>query len=164
MVENKKPIRSKNFEVLNARTRRPVMNFLKEHYGFTGKLDYALILTVKSKLYAVSRTVFDMPVEQLKVNSFGVYFGEWKDDQLRLSIEGSQMIGKECSKNIIELTGDEVQLWMQGKPVPRTPVMNGQGAVLIVSGKDYLGGGKIGEDTLHNYVPKNRRIRFALEV
>lgn len=154
-----KPVK-KSFEVLNAKTSKPILSFLEEHYGYTKKFPYALILTAKEKLYCVDREVFELPVERLRVNSFGLYFGEWRKEELRFSIEGSQIVGPDCTKNIIDLDEEQVKQWMFGEDIPRVDTMKGEGYVLIRSGNDFLGCGRLVDDRLMNFVPKNRRVRL----
>ena len=158
-AKKEKPV----FQALNNREAKPILAYLTEHFGFEGTLDYAFILTAKNKLYAASKEIFNLAVEELRVSSFGVYFGEWRDDQLRPSIEGSQIIGPKCTKNVIDLTIDQRNQWMNGEQINRTEQMiETHGVVILRCEDDYLGSGKISTELIYNYVPKNRRVRFSL--
>ncbi|HLC85074.1 MAG TPA: hypothetical protein VJH22_04740 [Candidatus Nanoarchaeia archaeon] len=147
-----------NAHALNAKESRPILEFLKDHFGFTGSFEFAFIIASKERLFAATKEIFSLPVEQLKVSSYGVYFGEWREGTLRLSIEGSQIVGPHCSKNIVEITEDQRADWMSGEDIDRTEDMDAKGIVLIKCGKDFLGCSKTGETKLSNYVPKNRRV------
>ena len=131
MVERKK------ITFLTTKTMRPLLGYLKEHYGYEGKFEFALVITAKSKVYAVTKEVFDLPVETLRVNSFGVYIGEWRHEEFRLSIEGSQLIGPECTKNVVTLNKDQLKQWMAGEPLPLADNISGEGFVILKFGDDF---------------------------
>lgn len=160
-MAEQKDARPKHYQALNNRTLKPILNFLKEHFGFSKKLDYVFLLSSKSRLYAASRELFDLPVEKLKINSFGVYFGEWRNEEVRLSIEGSQIIGPHCTKNVLELTVEQRDIWMAGLDMPKGD-FSGYGFMLIKCGDDFLGCARLTDETLLNYVPKNRRKRLEV--
>ena len=147
---------------LKSKEVKQIKEMIKQQWGFTKKLDYLFFLSKKDKLYIASRDILDADLSKTRINSIGVYFGEYRQDrkELRLTIEGSQMIGPSAKKNILELDDQEVIQWMKGKDIERD--FNMQGFVIIKHNTDYLGCGKIKEEkkVLLNYVPKVRRVRL----
>ena len=117
--------------------------------------DYAVYINQKDKIYIITRNVCGLDLSRLRINSVGLYFGKLKNNELRLSIEGSQLVGETAKKNILELDNKQSELWMQGQDVEIDTSFRGY--VIIKHNKDFLGCGKI-SDKLHNYVPKERRI------
>jgi len=143
------------WKILTSKEIRALGVMLEEQFGFTGKLDYAFLQNSEDNLYAVSRDVAMVEWQKLPVKAMGNYFGELKKG-LRLSIEGSQMAGPHCSKNIIDLSKEELMQWLKGHDLPTDSAL--QGLVLVRHGKDFLGCGTVKEKTLLNFVPKIRRL------
>ena len=84
--------------------------------------------------------------KNLKIDSIGMYFGEHEGSQIRLSIEGSQLVGKYANKNIIEIDKSLAKLWMHGYDLELSAVKipeDAHGFVIIKSGEDFLSCGRI---------------------
>lgn len=148
-----------NLKILNKKETKHILQVLEEQYGFQGELDYAFLLSTKNKIYIISKAFADINDQNLRIDTAGLYFGELKDDAIRLSIEGSQMIGRQCAKNIIEISKDDEKKWMFGMNIPYTQQLpKGKGYLLIRSGDDYLGSSSLKNNELLNYIPKTRYI------
>lgn len=143
------------WKILTSKEIRGIHSQLEEQFGFTGKLDYGFIQNKEDNLYIITRDVAMIDWQKLHVTAMGNYFGELKKG-LRLSIEGSQLVGPKCTKGIIDLDTNDVMLWLKGNDLPtkhKTP-----GLVIIRHGKDYLGCGSVKEGMILNFVPKIRRL------
>jgi len=126
--------------------------------------DYAFLLSEKNKVYIVNREIFDLDLSKLRVNSMGVYLGELKRDALRLSIEGSQLIGPKSTKNVVELDKKELREWLKGNNIELKNKDIETGAFVIIKSKDkddFLGTGRYSQEKIFNFVPKVRRLRSA---
>jgi NOL1/NOP2/fmu family ribosome biogenesis protein len=86
-----------------------------------------------------------------------LYFAETGDDRVRLSIEGSQIIGKIATKNILEVDEETAKKWIKGGDIPSEQEF--EGFVIIKNGSDFLGCGKYRQKTILNFIPKARRIK-----
>ena len=96
--------------------------------------------------------------EQLHINSMGLYFADInKYDELRLSIEGSQLVGPHATKNILELNEEQVRAYFRSEEIPMdtkdTPF------VLLKYNADFFGTSKIKDKKLLNYLPKAHRTK-----
>tara|TARA_B100000315_G_C14463725_1_gene534973 strand:+ start:395 stop:832 length:438 start_codon:yes stop_codon:yes gene_type:complete len=140
--------------ILNTREQKEIYGFLKDQWGFTEKLDYVFLLSAKGKIYLAKKSVFDVDLDKLNVSSVGMYFGEVEKDGLRVSIEGSQLIGPKASKGIVEV--DDFKEWMSGGQVECDEKLGSY--VLVRCNGDYLGCGKAKEGKVLNYVGKVRRL------
>jgi NOL1/NOP2/fmu family ribosome biogenesis protein len=78
------------------------------------------------------------------------------NEELRLSIEGSQIIGKVAKRNVLELDDDLAKKWMSGEDFEIKTELNG--FVIIKNRVDFLGCGRVAKGKLFNYVPKERRV------
>ncbi|MDO8481151.1 MAG: hypothetical protein Q7S65_05060 [Nanoarchaeota archaeon] len=143
--------------ILNSKQVREIVANLKERFGFEGKLEYVFLLNNKERLYIVNPEIAAIPLSNLRINTLGMYFGEWKRNEVRLSIEGSQRIGPDCTKNVLELDDEQTKEWLKGYDVPL--VYPDRGYLLIKHGSDFLGCARALDDKLQNFVPKNRRVK-----
>ena len=113
----------------------------------------------KDKIFIVNNDISKIDLDKIRINNMGMYFGEMKDSNLRLSIEGSQLIGNSVKKNILELDDYELNSWVKGEDFVMETELNG--FVLIKHKNDFYGTGRMGNGKLFNFVPKARRLRVV---
>jgi len=107
----------------------------------------------------MTRDLENIDTTEMKVDSMGVYFATLARDGIRLSIEGSQMIGPIATKNVLEIDDETTRLWLKGNDLEPKEIPNGiSGFILLKNKKDFLGCGKIKGQQVLSFVPKNRRI------
>lgn len=145
-------------KVLNTREVKKILDWLKEHYGIKElKIDKVFLKSAKDKIYLVSRKVSELETKNLRINLVGMYFAKEEKNGIRLSIEGSQIIGPKATKNVIELGEQQVSNWIKGQDISCDA--DAEGFVIIKNGKDFYGVGNCKEGKVLNYVPKERRIK-----
>ena len=132
---------------------------LEKRFGFKKKIEYAFLINNKNRIYIINKEFSNIDITKLKINSLGLYFGETRDGEIRLSIEGSQLIGNDCPENVLELTEKEAKEWLRGTDIEKD--VKNRGYVLMKYEKDFLGCGRAVENKILNFVPKNRRIRSS---
>jgi NOL1/NOP2/fmu family ribosome biogenesis protein len=148
----------KNLLILNTREIKEILTILKKQWGFNEKLNYVFLRNAKGKIYIVNKDINRIELEKMRIDSIGLYFGEQRNGTIRLSIEGSQMIGQYANKNLIELTEKETDEWLKGENITFKN-KEGNAFVILKNGTDILGCGRHKEGKIHNYVPKERRLR-----
>ncbi|MEM4282102.1 MAG: hypothetical protein QXU88_00350 [Candidatus Woesearchaeota archaeon] len=148
--------------ILRAKEKKEIFRLLKEQWGFDKQLDLVFLATPKGNIYVASREIFRLPLELLRQTSIGLYFGELHEG-IRLSIEGSQLVGPASTKNVVELNDTEVISWLKGNDLKKRGEWFGY--VLLKHGKDFLGCGKYKpeEGKILNFIPKARRLGIAVE-
>ncbi|MBI2133550.1 hypothetical protein HYU11_02610 [Candidatus Woesearchaeota archaeon] len=146
-----------SLKILNSKQVKDIMRILHDRWGFEGRLDYAFLINNKDRIFLVSRDVGRLDFSKLRVNSMGLYFGEFKDENLRLTIEGSQIIGPGASMNVVEISRKELFAWLRGEDLLRE--CDSSGFVIIRSGSDFVGCGRYSNGVIKNFVPKTRRVR-----
>jgi NOL1/NOP2/fmu family ribosome biogenesis protein len=144
-----------NLKVLNSKERKKVFALIEEQYGCDFGENFEFFINSRNKIFIMSKSFGEIDVSLLRVNSLGMYLGELYQNVLRLSIEGSQAIGKIAKKNILELDDIQAERWMKGEDFEVDTDING--FVLIKNNNDFLGCGKVAGKKLYNYVPKERR-------
>jgi NOL1/NOP2/fmu family ribosome biogenesis protein len=120
---------------------------------------YYFFISDKNKVYIVNMKIGEIPLDNIRLNSHGLYFCEMSDEKIRLSIEGSMIIGKHATKGILELDNATARLWMKGNDIECDAGLNG--FAIIKNGNDFLGCGKCVNGKVYNYIPKVRRINSA---
>lgn len=150
----------RNLSILNSREKKHLVAILKDQYGYTGDLPFVVLKNRKNKLYIVNREIERLTLEDHRVDSYGLYIGELYNSQVRLSIEGAQLIGPHASKNIVELEGEQFEQWMKRFNIPweEDP---GQGFLIVKHKNDFIGCGKFANGAIHNYVSKSRALQVV---
>jgi len=155
----------RNAEILNSKKIKNIMKLLQEQWGYEEKLDFGF-LQKENDVFLVSRDIDKIDLGQLHVNSLGLYFAELRNNELRLSIEGSQIIAKKAKKNVISLSDDQLQQWLTGQDIELDDASIGDVSsnyesncfALIRHNDDFFGCGRVKQGILLNFVPKSRRL------
>ena len=134
-------------------TTLKVSKIIEEQFG--AKINLKFKEAGKRKVYAYKECT-NLENQPVEVVHYGVYFGRLEKGELRLSIEGAQLIGKKAKKNIIEIDHDKAVKWMSGENL--RVESEAQGYVILKWKNYYLGCGEIKNGTITNFVPKDRRI------
>lgn len=145
-------------EPLNSREVKVIVKMLEAQWGFAEKFPYAMLQSSKDRLYLLTPTIAEVDLSALNIDAAGLYFGELRKGQIRLSIEGSQLIGPKATKNIANIDAGTMRQWLKGEDIPWSGP--GEGFLLIQCNGDFLGTGKYQPDEgkILNFVPKARRI------
>ncbi|HLC63267.1 MAG TPA: hypothetical protein VJJ21_03015 [Candidatus Nanoarchaeia archaeon] len=148
-----------NYKIFNSRDKKKLLEELEEYYGIKDlKLDYVFLQNPKGRIYITNRDIEKIPLNSIRINSLGLYFANQDKPGLRLSVEGSQIIGKQAAKNILEINKEQTNQWFSGEDIKTESKL--QGFVLVKHKEDFLGCGNLTQGTLHNYLGKERRIRI----
>ena len=149
------------FKAMNTRERKVILKIIKEQWGCDYKVEHYFMLSPKDRIYLLNHDYDLVKEKKLRINTPGIYFAEYnyKRQQVRLSIEGSQIIGPLATKNVLDVSKEQFRDWLKGNDIPANDDCSG--FVIVKSGKDYAGSGAFKEGNILNYVPKARRIRCA---
>jgi len=123
--------------------------------------DYAFLLSTKDNLYIINREVDNIDFTKLNINAIGLYFAELKNGEIRLSIEGSQLVGPFATKNVVEISDDEIKLWFKGNDLNKE--CDCSGFVLLTNKDIFVGCGRYSQGIIYNFVPKARRLIEIVE-
>ena len=146
----------KTLRILNTREVKEIMKKLEQQFGITYKLDYAFLLDQQQKIWLVHKDINLIDFEQLRINTIGLYFAEInKYGEIRLTIEGSQIVGQFATKNVVVLDEKDVRLYFKGEDVPMD--VEGSPFLLLKFRDDFFGCAKYKDGELLNYLPKVHR-------
>ena len=149
-----------NIKILNKKEIKSILELIKNQWGASADMTYAFLKTDKGKIYVVNSDISRLELGKLRINSIGLYFAEIRDEGIRLSIEGSQIIGPKSKKSALELNDNEAKEWMRGNDLE----MKGDfsGFLIIKHKEDFLGCGKYANGKILNYIGKARRVNSII--
>ncbi len=129
---------------------------IKEQWGADFKDDFVFLMSTKNRIYLAHKDIGKVNLNKLKINTIGMYFAEFRKEKLRLSIEGSQLIGPLAKKNVVELPDVFIIPWLRGIDIAFKA--EGSDFVIIKNKSDFMGCGKVMQDKILNFIPKARRL------
>jgi len=144
-------------KILNNKEIKEVLKLIENQWGAKIRLDYGLLKNNKNRIFIISKSISKIDTSKLRLNSIGMYFCEIDKQGIRLSIEGTQIVGPKAVKNIVELSEEEAKRWLKGENLEKECKECG-GFIILRHNKDFLGNGKYAHSRILNYVGKARRI------
>src|SRR3990167_7622870 len=138
---------------LNSKETKEILKLIEEQWGAKLKLDYTFAKNSKNRVFIVNKDINKIDFSKLRINSIGMYFCDL-ENEIRLSIEGSQIIGPKATKNVVEVSEEQTKKWMKGGDLEIEDKGNCNGFVIIKHENDFLGTGKFKEYRILNYVSK----------
>lgn len=159
--------------ILNSKEIKEITKLIESQWGVKLNLDYTFLKHSKTqeifdskkgknfsgnqecRIFIVNKDIKNIEFEALRISSVGMYFCEVDRKGIRLSIEGSQLIGPKAVKNIAEISEEQAKQWFRGEDLK----INGSysGFVILKHKNDFLGNGKFRDGVVLNYVTKSRR-------
>jgi NOL1/NOP2/fmu family ribosome biogenesis protein len=138
-----------------------IESLIEKNYKTKIDLKQFLVFCSKEKIWIVSKDILKLNLKKLKINSLGLYIGKLKrNNKIHLSLEGSQIVGKNANKNIVILDEADAKKFMQGFDIKPKKEINCEyhNFVIVKFGDEILGSGLLTEEKLKNLIPKSRRI------
>ena len=151
-------------KILNSKEKKQIFKIMKEQWDTDTDIlrNFAFIKKPSGKIFISNIEAASLEQElDLKVYSIGNYFAKEEKESLRMSIEGSQIIGPNSKKNVIDLSKEQIEEWIMGNNV--TIPKNFKGYCLVKNLNDFFGCGIAKEGTLLNHIPKTRRIKNIIK-
>lgn len=144
---------------LSNKDKKKILEQLNNQYGIS-KLPYLLIKfgQEKLRLYTgnLSKEELQALDNKLIVENIGLYFAKWENHELRLTIDGLQLLKHQITKNILELTEEQAEQWLRGFDLE---ISSEKSWKILKYKNEFLGCGKSTGEKITNFVPKERRIK-----
>jgi NOL1/NOP2/fmu family ribosome biogenesis protein len=139
---------------------KEVERIIEKNYGTELNLrKFAVFKTKYDKIWIAYKKIFELQLEKMNVNYIGMYIGKLKrNEKIHLSTEGSQLIGKTATKNVVVLS--EAEKFLSGFNVKPDKEINCDyhNFVIVRTEREILGCSLLIEEGIKNLVPKSRRI------
>ncbi|MFH1182183.1 MAG: hypothetical protein V1702_04450 [Candidatus Woesearchaeota archaeon] len=145
---------------LNSHEIKAIDEAVMRQFGTELPKGYAYVLRKDGDLFMVNRDVERIELSKININSLGLYIGEFRGDEFRPGIEGSQILGPLAKKNVISINKEQMAKWFSGEEIESSE--DASGYVILKSGSDFVGCGKLIEGKVTNFVPKTRRVKVLL--
>lgn len=148
-------------KILSKEEKNLIQKQLERQFGIK-KLPGLIVKKGKERLflfigYAHPKEIKDIEAKII-VERVGIYFAKEEASGIRLSMEGTQLLKDQISKNTFELDEKQVKEWMYGNEIN---VSTGKKGFVVMKHKnDFLGCGKASEEKITNFVPKTRRLKY----
>ena len=147
-------------KILSKKEKEELATQLEKQFGIKNA-EGIFLMRGQERIFLFQGSLTEKQIKELEnvvpVERVGVYFGKNINGQIRLSIEGTQMLKNQITKNIFELDDKQLELWMKGQEIL---IETGKNDFLVMKYKDnFLGCGKASEKKITNFIPKNRRLR-----
>jgi NOL1/NOP2/fmu family ribosome biogenesis protein len=146
-----------SLRILNSREKKAINERLMQQWGCEFDKSMVFLLSNKDKLYLADKDIELIDLSTIRVDRIGAYVATVDEKDVRLSIEGAQILGPHVKKNIIELSDAELNDWFHGKDIEKE-VKDVSGFAILKHNNDFVGSGKITSKGILNFVPKTRRI------
>jgi len=144
-------------KILNSKEIKEIHKAIEKQWGAKIKMDYGFLRNNKNRVFIINRDISKIDFSKLRLNSIGMYFCEIDERGIRLSIEGSQIVGNHAKKNVVEINEEEAKRWFKGEDLEKE-CRNCSGFVILKNKSDFLGTGKYSNGRILNYVSKSRRV------
>jgi len=152
-------------EFIFSTEKREIMKKLA-YYGIN-ELPFLLISSGKEKIRGYSGSLSLEEIRKLQKNSrvevVGIYLFHEYPEEIRFSLDALHLLKNQITKNIIELTNEQKDKWFRGEDILLTKEeqekFGGErkGFKVIKHKDDFIGMGKLTDDRIVNYLPKERR-------
>ncbi|MGV8162640.1 MAG: hypothetical protein ACP5N2_04900 [Candidatus Nanoarchaeia archaeon] len=150
-----------SLEILNSKEIKEIMKQLKDQFDLDEKLDFVFLRNNKEKVYVTTRSIENIDLNSLRIDSLGLYFGKYYNDGFRLTIEGAQLIADKCKKNVIEISQEQKHEWLLGKDIK---IEGHENSFVILKWKnDILGCAKVKHENALNSIPTSRTLHTVNE-
>ena len=136
---------------------KPTIKVLNLYAGIGG--NRKLWENVEVTAVEINKDIAKISLDKIRINSIGLYIAELKNNEVRLSIEGSQIIGPKAKKNVIELEEKNEREWLKGRDIELKT--KEKGFVILKNKDNYLGSGKVKQNNILNFIPKIRRLNVS---
>jgi NOL1/NOP2/fmu family ribosome biogenesis protein len=154
-----------DISIINSKELKIMLIRLSTQFGIKDTKPFTKLLFLKNhkkKIFLTNKTEKNFKLNLKRSEKAGIYFGTInKDESIRLSLEGSQIIGKVATKNILQLEHAQAESWLKGYDFDIPQLEDGY--YLLKYKEDFLGCGLIKENKLHNFLPKTRRLKVLYE-
>jgi len=147
-------------KILSQKEKQKLIEQLNKQFGIK-KIPGIITMCGRERLFLFQGNFNEKQIRELEqtipIERVGIYFGKDINGQIRLSIEGTQLLKEQITKNIFEFDEKQAEHWMKGNELN---IKTEKNDFLIMKYKDnFLGCGKASAEKITNFIPKSRRLK-----
>ncbi len=141
--------------------KKEIENKLNEQFGIK-KIPGMLLKSGEERIFFFQGSFNEKQIkdieENIPIERVGFYFATYLNEEIRLSLEGVELLKDQIKKNTFELDEKQAEQWMMGSELN---IATGKQAILVMKHKNYfLGCGKASKEKIGNFIPKSRRLKY----
>lgn len=140
---------------LNEQWEAEMWRLIRTQFGVNPLPGYRLVRSGQRRIRLVTQAAYQLIPLLPKPEVIGLYLGELGPSGIRLSLDGSQLIGPHATRQVVSLTSDQAEAWLRGETIGIEDSCRGY--VIVRHQSDFLGCGSLSGGRLHNFLPKDRR-------
>ena len=144
---------------LTSTDKKKILEQLNKQFGITS-LPYLIIQFGKEKLRLYTGNLSKEELyhldNEVRIENIGLYFAKYEGEEIRLTIDGVQLLKSQITKNILELNDNQANQWLKGNDLD---IITEKGWKILKHNNEFLGCGKSTGERITNFMPKERRIK-----
>jgi NOL1/NOP2/fmu family ribosome biogenesis protein len=149
-------------KIFNEKEKAGIEKQLHEKFGIKS-LPGKILMLGAERLFFFTGELSDEELKKIElitpIEKIGCYFAKLIDEKIKLTIEGTQILKNQISKNIFEINEKQAEEWMSGRELNIKTGMKGFVVIKNQKTEDLLGCGKASENKITNFIPKSRRLK-----
>lgn len=147
-------------KILTQQERKKIEQKLSQQFGIR-EIPGKITMRGAEKLFFFTGEIDEEEIRKIEeiapIEKIGVYFAKIINDDIKLTIEGTQILKEQINKGIFEIDEEQAEEWMMGRELNINTGL--KGFIVIKHGEDLLGCGKASENKITNFIPKSRRLK-----
>ncbi|MFH1359132.1 MAG: hypothetical protein ABIH37_04540 [archaeon] len=146
---------------LTSASKKKILNQLNQQYGIS-TLPYLLLQFGKEKIRLYSGLLSNQELidldKNINIETIGLYSVNQptNQDQIRLTLDGTQLFKSQITKNILEINNKQSDQWLRGSDLD---IQTDNNFKILSNNNNFLGCGKSTGEKITNFIPKERRIK-----
>lgn len=151
-----------SMKILTESEKKKIEKKLNEQFGIK-EIPGQILMLGAERLFFFSGEINNEELKNIEliapIDKVGVYFAKLIDEDIKLTIEGTQLLKSQISKNIFEINDKQAEEWMMGRELNISTGIKGFIVIKNKETNDLLGCGKASENKITNFIPKSRRLK-----
>ena len=147
-------------KILSEQEKRKIENQLHAQFGIK-EIPGKIVMRGEERLFFFTGEIDEDGIRKLEqsapIEKVGVYFAKLINEEIKLTIEGTQLLKEQITKGIFQINDSQAEEWMMGRELNLKSGL--KGFVVMKNNDDYLGCGKASENKITNFIPKERRLK-----
>ena len=147
-------------KILSEQEKRKIENQLHAQFGIK-EIPGKIVMRGEERLFFFTGEIDEDGIRKLEqsapIEKVGVYFAKLINEEIKLTIEGTQLLKEQITKGIFQINDSQAEEWMMGRELNLKSGL--RGFVVMKNNDDYLGCGKASQEKITNFIPKSRRLK-----
>jgi NOL1/NOP2/fmu family ribosome biogenesis protein len=147
-------------KILTEHEKKKIEQKLNEQFGIKG-IPGKIVMRGAERLSVFTGNADEKEIRKIEeiapIEKAGVYFAKLINEDIKLTIEGTQILQEQIKKGIFEINDGQAEEWMMGRELNIKTGL--RGFVVMKNRSDLLGCGKASENKITNFIPKSRRLK-----